>query len=218
MLTGRCGTCGSTGGAPSRPPAGLYAPGTQFSFTYPPFAAALFRLGTTGREGWLAAGITVLSIGALVVLVWLSLTAAGMRPRPETVFALAALSALLWPVAYTLHLGEINLIVAAVAVADLLRRRDGGWWQGIGTGLAAGIKLTPLIFVVYLLITRRLRRRSLRPWRSRPRSRPGGCCCPLRRGCSGWMGCSRRKAGVGNRPTRRTSHSPGQWPGWPGDA
>ncbi len=135
---------------------GLYSAHAQFSFTYPPFAAALFRLGTTGTEGWLAAGITVLSIGALVVLVWLSLTAAGIRPRPEAVFAVAALSALLWPVAYTLHLGEINLLVAAAVAADLLRRRDGGWWQGIGTGLAAGIKLTPLIFVVYLLITRRL--------------------------------------------------------------
>jgi len=135
----------------------LYAPGARFSFTYPPFAAALFRLGITGTEGWLAAGITVASSCALVVLVWLSLTAAGVRPRPETVFAVAAVSTLLWPVAYTLHLGEINLIVAAAVGSDLLRRRDSGWWQGIGTGVAAGIKLTPLIFVIYLLITRRLR-------------------------------------------------------------
>ena len=156
MLTGRCGTYGCTGGERGRPAGRLYSAHAQFSFTYPPFAAALFRLGTTGTEGWLAAGITVLSIGALVVLVWLSLTAAGIRPRPDAVFAVAALSALLWPVAYTLHLGEINLVVAAAVAADLLRRRDGGWWQGIGTGLAAGIKLTPLIFVVYLLITRRL--------------------------------------------------------------
>jgi alpha-1,2-mannosyltransferase len=51
----------------------------------------------------------------------------------------------------------VNLILAAMVAADLLRRRDGGWWQGIATGLAAGIKLTPLIFVVYLLITRQAR-------------------------------------------------------------
>ena len=69
----------------------------------------------------------------------------------------SALALLTWPVAYTLHLGEINLIVAAMAGTDLLRRRDGGWWQGIATGLAAGIKLTPLIFVVFLLITGRVR-------------------------------------------------------------
>ncbi|MGH3154260.1 MAG: glycosyltransferase 87 family protein, partial [Streptosporangiaceae bacterium] len=135
----------------------LYAAHAQFSFTYPPFAAALFRLGTTGTEGWLAAVITVVSVGALVALVWMSLAAAGVRPRPETVLAITALSALLWPVAYTLHLGEVNLVIAVLVGSDLLRQRDGGWWQGIATGVAAGIKLTPLIFVVYLLITRRPR-------------------------------------------------------------
>ena len=45
----------------------------------------------------------------------------------------------------------------AALTAYLLRRHDGHWWQGIATGLAAGIKLTPLIFVAYLLITRRVR-------------------------------------------------------------
>ena len=38
-----------------------------------------------------------------------------------------------------------------------LRRHDGHWGQGIATGLAAGIKLTPLIFVAYLLVTGRIR-------------------------------------------------------------
>jgi alpha-1,2-mannosyltransferase len=54
-------------------------------------------------------------------------------------------------------LGEVNLILAALIGTDFLRRGDGGWWQGIGTGLAAGIKLTPLIFVIYLALTGRLR-------------------------------------------------------------
>ena len=135
----------------------LYAPGTRYSFTYPPFAAALFAIAAPAPEGDLAAGITVASIGALAVLCALSLDMAGVRRRPETVFAVTALALLTWPVAYTLHLGEINLILAALAGTDLLRRHDGRWWQGIATGLAAGIKLTPLIFVAYLLITRRVR-------------------------------------------------------------
>jgi alpha-1,2-mannosyltransferase len=135
----------------------LYAPGARYSFTYPPFAATLFTLAAYGPEGDLAAVITVASIGALAVLCALSLGAAGVRRRPETVFAVTALALLTWPVAYTLHLGEVNLILAALAGTDLLRRYDGHWWQGIATGLAAGIKLTPLIFVAYLLITRRVR-------------------------------------------------------------
>ena len=31
------------------------------------------------------------------------------------------------------------------------------WWKGAATGIAAGIKLTPLIFVPYLLVTRKWR-------------------------------------------------------------
>ena len=136
----------------------LYAPAARYSFTYPPFAAALFGIATAhGSEGTLAAVITAASIGALTALCALSLSAAGVRRRPETVFAVTALALLTWPVTYTLRLGEVNLIVAALAGADLLRRHDGHWAQGIATGLAAGIKLTPLIFVAYLLVTRRVR-------------------------------------------------------------
>jgi alpha-1,2-mannosyltransferase len=135
----------------------LYAPGARYSFTYPPFAAALFGIAGHAPEGALAAVITAASIGALAALCALSLGAAGVRRRPETVLTVTALALLAWPVTYTLRLGEVNLIVAALVGADLLRRRDGHWAQGIATGLAAGIKLTPLIFVAYLLITRRVR-------------------------------------------------------------
>jgi alpha-1,2-mannosyltransferase len=95
---------------------------------------------------------------ALAVLCEQALAAAGVRRRPEIVFAVWALALQTWPVAYTLHLGEVNLILSALIGADLLRPGgNGAWWQGIGTGLAAGIKLTPLIFVAYLALTGRLR-------------------------------------------------------------
>src|SRR6266704_1290834 len=109
----------------------LYAPSAPFSFTYPPFVA-------------------------LLVLCGQALAACGVRRRPETIFAVSALAPPPWPVTYTLHLGEVNLILAALIGTDLLRRA-GAWWQGIGTGLAAGVKLTPLIFVAYLLLTGRVR-------------------------------------------------------------
>ena len=133
----------------------LYAPGAPFSFTYPPFAALVFAGATS--VGVLKVVLTAGSVVALVVLCGQSLSAAGVRLRAETIFLVTALALLTWPVAYTLHLGEVNLILAVLIGADLLRRRDGSWWQGIGTGLAAGIKLTPLIFVAYLALTGRLR-------------------------------------------------------------
>jgi alpha-1,2-mannosyltransferase len=135
----------------------LYAPGAPFSFTYPPFAALLFAVFAGASIGVLKAALTAGSVAGLAVLSGLSLGAAGVRRRAESVFAVAAIGLLTWPVAYTLHLGEVNLILAALIGADVLRRNDGGWWQGIGTGLAAGIKLTPLIFVAYLALTGRVR-------------------------------------------------------------
>ena len=135
----------------------LYAPGGPFSFTYPPFAAMLFAPFSGAPPGVLKLVLTAGSLVALPVLCGQALAAAGVRLRPDIVFAVSALALQTWPVAYTLHLGEINLILAALIGADLLRREDGAWWQGIGTGLAAGIKLTPLIFVAYLVLTGRVR-------------------------------------------------------------
>ena len=135
----------------------LYAPSAPFSFTYPPFAARLFAVFAGAPIGVLKAALTAGNVAGLAVLASLSLGAAGVRRRPESVFAVSALALLTWPVTYTLHLGEVNLILAALIGADVLRRNDGGWWQGIGTGLAAGIKLTPLIFVAYLAVTGRVR-------------------------------------------------------------
>jgi alpha-1,2-mannosyltransferase len=145
------------GGQQAARGAALYAPGARYSFTYPPFAAALFAIAADGPEGVLKAAITAGSAVALPVLCWQSLGMAGIRRRPETVFTVSALALSTLPVSYTLHLGEVNLILTALVGTDLLRRRDGGWWQGIATGTAAGIKLTPLIFIAYLAITRRLR-------------------------------------------------------------
>ena len=194
----------------------LYAPGAPFRFTYPPFAALLFAAGAGATVAAMKIAITVGSLVALPVLCGQALAGCGVRRRPEIIFAVSALALLTWPVTYTLHLGEVNLILAALIGADLLRPRDGAWWQGIGTGLAAGVKLTPLIFVVYLLLTRRVRAavtaaRDLRR-HGRVRDSPG---CPRRPGRSGWAGCSTTSSGSATRPTRRTSPCPGRWPGWP---
>src|ERR1700761_1322117 len=147
------------GGRQALRDATIYAPHEPRSFTYPPFAAALFGLTGGVPEIVLKVGLTVLSLAGLAVLCWRLVGELGLprRLRPEAAFTAVALALLTVPVAYTLHLGEVNLILAGLIAADLLRRPDGAWWQGIGTGVAAGIKLTPLIFIAYLLLTRRLR-------------------------------------------------------------
>jgi alpha-1,2-mannosyltransferase len=54
------------------------------------------------------------------------------------------------------HLGQVELILMALIVWDLGQPSQ-RWWRGAGIGLAAGIKLVPLIFIPYLLLTRRFR-------------------------------------------------------------
>jgi alpha-1,2-mannosyltransferase len=62
------------------------------------------------------------------------------------------------PVRETITFGQINLILAAFVLADLLVLAPrGSRLTGIGIGLAAAIKLTPAIFILYLLLSRRYR-------------------------------------------------------------
>ena len=67
---------------------------------------------------------------------------------------------LLNPVAITVAFGQVNLVVTLLVMWDLLSERRIGSWQaplGVATGLAAAVKLTPLFFVPYLILTRRTR-------------------------------------------------------------
>jgi alpha-1,2-mannosyltransferase len=59
-----------------------------------------------------------------------------------------------------LYLGQVELVLMALVVWDLCqpdRRR----WKGAATGIAAGIKLVPLLFIAYLLLTRRFRQAAV---------------------------------------------------------
>ena len=131
----------------------------KLPFTYTPFAALLFAAGSGASFVTWQVGLTVLTIGLLPVVAYLSLGLAG-RPaglaRAAAAFAIAAVGLWLEPVAMTLFFGQINLVLLALVVGDLaLPDRIKG--KGIGIGLAAGIKLTPLIFIPYLLFTRRVK-------------------------------------------------------------
>lgn len=125
-------------------------------FTYPPFA------------GLLAVPLTVLPLHALGVI-WLAATAICLYAvlwrvgtRGWWTPALTAIAiVLVEPVRSTVHFGQVNILLLALVVLDLapgrrvLPRRV--LPEGLLTGLAAAIKLTPALFVVYLLFARRWR-------------------------------------------------------------
>jgi alpha-1,2-mannosyltransferase len=128
-------------------------------FTYPPIAAVLFVPLNDLKFKDLRMVSQVVSIAALAWTMWASIGALGRRAVLERVALVTALTAVvLWlePVQQTLRLGQVNLILLAVTVIDLCRP-DSARTKGIGVGIAAGIKLTPAIFIVYLLVTRRTR-------------------------------------------------------------
>lgn len=131
----------------------------KLPFIYTPFSALVFAVWSGASFATWQAAMSVITIGLLPVVAYLSLGLVGRPaglPRAAAAFTIGAVGLWLEPVAMTLFFGQINLMLAALVVADLaLPGRFKG--KGIGIGLAAGIKLTPLIFIPYLLFTRRAR-------------------------------------------------------------
>ncbi|HEX5566403.1 MAG TPA: glycosyltransferase 87 family protein [Streptomyces sp.] len=124
--------------------------------TYPPFAALLFVPLT-----WppLAVTKTLFVAGnaaLLALLVHLSLKLAGRRTTPAVLLAATAAGLWLEPVFQTMFFGQINLALACLVLWDLTRP-DGARGRGLAIGVAAGIKLTPAVFAVHLLLTGRVR-------------------------------------------------------------
>jgi glycosyl transferase family 87 len=134
-------------------------------FTYTPFAAVTFAAVSFLPWGVIVDGSVVVNMAALAAALWFTFGGLGYTDRRVRLGAtLLAAAAVFWlqPVVRTIYLGQINLVLMAAIMWDLCqpdrtasgRRR---WWKGALTGVAAGIKLVPLIFVPYLLVTRRFR-------------------------------------------------------------
>lgn len=129
----------------------------KYGFTYPPFPA-LIAIVPSLLSRWVAvAAMTLVSLYALYVLIERSapgLVRRALRSWP----ALAALLALIAcePSRITLWNGQVNLILAALVLVDLQRPTTSPS-RGVLIGLCAGVKLTPGLFVVYLLVRRQYR-------------------------------------------------------------
>jgi alpha-1,2-mannosyltransferase len=124
-------------------------------FVYPPFAAVAFVPLTVIPLPVLKLAWTVAGVALVVFVVHRSAAMVGMRADPGVTALLVAVLLALDPVRTTFYLGQINVVLLAVVLADVTGRP--ARWRGIGLGLAAAVKLTPLVFVLYLLLTGRVR-------------------------------------------------------------
>lgn len=128
-------------------------PITDLRFTYPPFAA-MVMVPLVPLPGWLAAALlTGLSAACLAVTVVVVRHAYG-RAAPGWLVVLACVGALaLEPVWQNLTFGQVNAILMLAVLVDLTRAESR--WSGVLIGIAAGIKLTPLVFIVLLVLVGR---------------------------------------------------------------
>jgi alpha-1,2-mannosyltransferase len=127
-------------------------------FTYTPFAALVFAACSLLPWALLRWLMTVTSFAAIGVTLWLTLGALGWRGRRRAtaLAAVAAVSLWLEPVQRALHLGQIEPLLMVLIVWDICQP-DHRRWKGVGIGIAAGIKLTPLVFIPYLFLTGKVR-------------------------------------------------------------
>jgi len=128
-------------------------PVTGLFFSYPPFAAVVMA-PLALLPTWLASamwtGSSVAATAAVVVLVRRALE----RPAPGWLVALVTVGALaLEPVWQNLAFGQINALLMLAGMVDLVRPEKR--WSGLLLGIAVGVKLTPLVFVVLLVLVGR---------------------------------------------------------------
>ncbi|MFI7580433.1 glycosyltransferase 87 family protein [Kocuria kalidii] len=155
----------------------LYGPGLSvhddggLPFTYPPFAALLFVPLAYLPEPLTELALVLATIALAAGLAAVLLRYARDRGRPLPLQTLlgpatavaAGTAVLLWsgPWMRNVGLGQINALLIALVLYDLLRTRDdtllGRIPRGFWIGLAAGIKLTPLAFGLVFLVRGQLR-------------------------------------------------------------
>lgn len=153
-----------------RPLYGYVAPNGG-PFTYPPFAALVLWPITTVPLGvvealWLAA--TCAAVVAIAVPVGRALAegraampspgTAGTRTTTSASVSIAAVAAVLMvaaPVQSNLRFGQVSIFIVLMALLDGMAPPSR--MRGVLIGVAAAIKLTPLLFVLYFLACGRYR-------------------------------------------------------------
>lgn len=124
----------------------------DLGFTYTPFAGLIFKFLSRMDDNmltvvWQSANFVALLAVILMIFARKQHTAGGVIAA----IAMAAGFMALIEIRDSFFYGQINLLLMFLVAMDFLPHKR----TGIGIGLAAGIKLTPAIFIVVLLIQRR---------------------------------------------------------------
>ncbi|MGZ4148571.1 MAG: glycosyltransferase 87 family protein, partial [Actinomycetota bacterium] len=144
---------------------GLYGPAWGASldhplpYTYPPFWAAVSAC--VGWVPWRLASALWAVVNALL-LVWIVRLsfAAYLRAREvsrsRVLPVLVIAAAITTPIALTFWFGQVGIVLTAACLADTLTKRT-RLPRGVLVGLATAVKLTPGIFILFWLVTGRMK-------------------------------------------------------------
>lgn len=136
-----------------------FVPGLPF--TYPPFAGWVFSLFASYDPKIITIGWQTLNFLCLLAVIAM-VVARHRRLTPMVcvlVLLLSVCALATSPVRGGFYFGQINPILMALVAADFLPKK--GRLPGIGVGLAAGMKLTPALFVIIFVVQRRWRDLSI---------------------------------------------------------
>ncbi len=128
----------------------------NLNFTYPPFALLLFSVLTVTTPSIVLAVWSFLSCVALVVFVALALSSLTTLSRRHLILVSLVISGascrVLEPIRSNMSFGQINVFLMLAIFADVVVIRSR--FRGVLTGLAAAVKLTPLLYIAYFFIVR----------------------------------------------------------------
>jgi hypothetical protein len=141
----------------------LYGPNIApegLPFTYTPFAALVLwptNIGSQPFGLWAWSVASMLALFAVVAMV----TPSDVRYRWVVVFGITGVASATIMIYAHFFFGQINLLLMFLVIADLARRDDTVLGRrlprGVLIGIAAAIKMTPALFIVYLLVARQWR-------------------------------------------------------------
>ncbi|BDE14659.1 MULTISPECIES: glycosyltransferase 87 family protein [Mycobacterium] len=144
----------------------FHTPIVDLPFTYPPLAAVVFSpfawLGMpTASVVITAVTLVVLLVSTTIVLTRLDVwETSALLPGPAWLrrawlAVIVVTPASIWaePISSNFAFGQINAVLMTLVVADCFPRRT-PWPRGLLLGLGIALKLTPAVFLLYLLLRR----------------------------------------------------------------
>jgi hypothetical protein len=141
----------------------LYGPNIApegLPFTYTPFAGLVLWPTNIGSQHF---GLWAWSIASMLALfgVVAMVTPSDIRYRWFVVFGITGVASATIMIYAHFFFGQINLLLMFLVIADLVRRDDTVLGRrlprGVLIGIAAAIKMTPALFIVYLAVARQWR-------------------------------------------------------------